>query len=138
MSTGTVRKQLQDARCVLAFDSGVEPVCEICMAMLSRLHVSATSTIRDHMEDVVDFVGESAPDLLIFHSNLLCHGIEAIETLVARSPNTRYLMLTGWPESRVETVCKKFEAARAFFSVLEMPFKLDKFAEVIGDILSVR
>jgi hypothetical protein len=126
---------LSDARYLLAFDSGVEPICEACMWMLSRLQVNATSIIRDRLSDVVPLVGESEPDLLIFHSNLIWHSWEAIPAVVAASPNTRHLMLTGSPEDMGEIVCKSFDAAGASFSTLQTPFSFEQFAEAIGGIL---
>ena len=101
------------------------------MEMLSGLKVNATSVIRNRLSEVVDAVRENGPDLLIFHSNRIWHGSEAIPTIVAASPNTRHLMLTVWPEDMVEIVRKSFEAAGACFSTLQTPFFFEQFAEAI-------
>src|SRR5438477_12937461 len=69
--------------------------------LLSSPDLRSGSEIRacDHFSDVVALVQDRLPALLIIHSNLLIEiSIEAICFLVAISPSTRYLVITGWSE----------------------------------------
>lgn len=115
--------------CVLAFDSGVDAVLEVCEAMLAARQIRAVSKICSRLDEVVDLLRKERPSLLITHSNLFVNGTEAIPTLVAASPTTRYLVLTGWgPDLSEEIIVPPFQAAHACVSILQTPFSREQFA----------
>jgi hypothetical protein len=120
--------------CAVVVDPGAGPVMEIANALLPP-ELRSGSEIRacDHFSDVVVFMQQTLPALLIIHSNLLIEiSIEAIGLLVAISPATRYLVITGWSEiDFFRTIAK---ALRIQIHVLQTPFQPDEFVAAVRAI----
>jgi hypothetical protein len=81
----------------IVMDTGVEPLLEILLKWLPlEWQLKTTCRLCDRLSDVVKFMQEAPPALLVIHSNLFIPvGEEAISALVAVSPGTRYLVITG-------------------------------------------
>jgi hypothetical protein len=126
-----------EVQCAIVLDSGSDCLVPMFKAWLPpELQETAIARVCDHLSSVAKILRESAPALLITHSNLFVgSGEEAISALVAVSPGTRYLVVTA--------VLKFTENFRSLsdilgvpIDVLEAPFPREQFVTAVQKLCS--
>jgi hypothetical protein len=117
--------------CALVTDSG-DAVMEILATFVPQ-HLQSRTITRpyDRLSDAVNLFRESPPALLVIHSNLILtsSGIEEISALVAVSPGTRYLVVTGWTD--IDIFRKVSDDLRVRIDVMQMPCSRGDFAAAV-------
>lgn len=126
-------------QCAVAIDSGNECLLEIFSYMLRAAgRKDTTVAVYEDMLAVMRMVRDDAPALLILHSNFLVIGhLQGMAGLVAVSPGTRYLIVTGWDEEVIESMRKRLAPLQVPISVLSMPFEVHQFAAALDSAESV-
>jgi hypothetical protein len=126
-----VKPVLPRIACAVVVDPCAGPLLEMVSNSLPP-DLRSGSEVRayDHFSDVVALMQETLPALLILHSNLLIEiTIEAICLLVAISPATRYLVITGWSE--IDFFRTIADVLRIHIGVLQTPFQRDEFLAAV-------
>jgi hypothetical protein len=126
-----------EMRFAIVVDSGLEPLLEFLPKMLPLEWQSKTTCrLCKRLSDVVKFVREMPPALLVIHSNLFIGaGPESISALAAVSPGTRYLVITGW-EPFVADFKRIAEYLPSPLHIIEAPFSRDQFLATLRALIS--
>jgi hypothetical protein len=115
-------------KCIVALDWGIDAIEDILRLMLPdewRPHVTfARDAIKN---DLIELVRNALPALLIVHTNLFHYDPEWLAGCLAVSPNTRYLVLTSWPEDQIDDLLKLCEPHHVSLEVLRTPFNRAQF-----------
>lgn len=119
---------LPGAQCAIAVDSGLDCLLEFLPNLVLPNWKSKTTTrLCNRLSDVVKLLRESSPAVLVITSNLLVQtGAEGISALVAVSPGTRYLVMTG-VEAFIADFQQVSECVHVPIHTVMMPFSGDEF-----------
>jgi len=109
--------------CAIAIDAGNECIEEIVGRMLPdqwRPHVTVAT--YKGIVDVIRMMQNTRPSQLALITNLLISAPEGIAGCIAVSPNTRYLLITGWSEEHIDHIKRFYEPVHISMETLRMPF----------------
>lgn len=128
---------LEDLQFAIVMDSGLEPLLEVLPKLLPlKWQLKTTCRLCSRLSDVVKFVRESPPALLVIHSNLfIMAGPESISAIAAVSPKTRYLVITGW-EPFVPLFQRVAKQLLVPLHIMLAPFSPDQFVVALSRLIS--
>lgn len=122
------------AYCLVAIHGSDECLADIVgLIVPAELRQYVMVAICRNFTDVIRIVRHILPSVLVINSNLLILAVnKAISACVAVSPNTRYVLMTGWSPENVAEFHKVYAPLQISMATLSMPFNREEFLGIVG------